>query len=160
MKVAPNTVASIEYVLRVEGEVVDSSPEGERILFLHGEGHALPPGLEGALAGKESGPLRITLAPDEAVGEYEPDKVFTAKRGEFPGDAKVEVGGEFYFEDEGGTPVAAKIISVDGDDVTLDSNPELAGKTLEYEVVIHEIREATDGEVEHGHVHGEGGVEH
>ncbi len=160
MKVAPNTVVSIEYVLRVEGEIVDSTPEGERILFLHGEGHVLPPGLEDSLSGREVGSFRVTLAPDEAVGEYDPGKVFTAKRGDFPGDAKVEVGEEFYFEDEGETPVAAKIISVDGDDITLDSNPELAGKTLEYEGIVHDVRAATDEEVEHGHVHGEGGVEH
>ncbi|MBA2691109.1 MAG: peptidylprolyl isomerase [Rubrobacter sp.] len=159
MKVAPNTVVAIGYVLRVEGEVVDSSPEGEKVFFLFGEGHVLPPGLEDALAGREAGSFRITLSPEEAVGAYDPDKVFAAKRADFPEDAKVEVGEEFYFEDEG-VPVAAKIISVDGDDVTLDANAELAGKVLEYEVVIHEVRAATDEEIEHGHVHGEGGVHH
>lgn len=160
MKVRPDTVVSIEYVLHVEGEVVDSSPEGERIFFLHGKGHVLPPGLEGALAGKEAGSFHMTLPPGEAVGDYDPGKVFAAKRRDFPDDAEVEVGKEFYFEDDGGVPVAAKIVSVDGDGITLDANPELAGKTLEYEVVIHGVREATAEEVGHGHVHGEGGVEH
>jgi FKBP-type peptidyl-prolyl cis-trans isomerase SlyD len=160
LKVRPDTVVSIEYVLHVEGDAVDSSPEGERIFFLHGKGHVLPPGLEAALAGREAGPFHITLSPEEAVGGWDPDKVFTAKRGDFPDDAKVEIGEEFYFEDDDGVPVAAKIISVEGHDITLDANPELAGKTLEYEGVIHGVRKATAEEAAHGHVHGEGGVEH
>lgn len=160
MKVAPDTVVSIEYILRVEGEAVDSTPEGERIFFLHGKGHVLPPGLENALEGRKAGEFRITLAPGDAVGEYDGERVFAAKRGDFPDDATVEIGEEFYFEDDEGKPVAARIIAVDGENITLDANPELAGKTLEYEGVVHEIRAATDEEVEHGHVHGEGGVEH
>lgn len=160
MKAAPDTIVSIEYILRVEGETVDSTPEGERIFFLHGKGHVLPPGLEDALAGKEAGAFRFSLSPKEGAGTYDPEKVFTAKRGDFPDDAEVEAGEEFYFEDDEGKPVAARIIAVDGENITLDANPELAGKTLEYEGVIHEVREATEEEVEHGHVHGEGGVEH
>ncbi len=160
MKVSPNTVVSIEYVLRARGEVVDSSPEGEKVFFLFGEGHALPSGLENALEGREAGSFRIALSPEDAVGEYDPEKVFAAKRVDFPDDAEIEAGEEFYFEDDDGIPVAARIVSVEGDDVSLDANPELAGKTLEYEGVIHEIRAASEEEVEHGHVHGEGGVEH
>ncbi len=159
MKVAPNTVVSIEYVLRVEGEgIVDSTPEGEKVLLLYGEGHVLPPGLEDSLAGRETGSFRIALA--DGAGAYDPKKVFAAKREDFPDDAKVKVGDEFYFEDDNGEPVTARIIFADGDDVTLDANLELAGKTLEYEGIIHDVREATEEEIKHGHVHGEGGVEH
>lgn len=160
MKVAPNTVVSIEYVLLIECEIVDSSPDGERAVFLHGHGHALPPGLEDALVGRGVGAFRIKLAPDAGAGEYDAGKVFTAKRRDFPEDAEVEVGEEFYSEDDGGTPVAARIVAMDGNEITLDANPELAGKTLEYDGVVHEVWAATEEEISHGHVHGEGGVEH
>jgi FKBP-type peptidyl-prolyl cis-trans isomerase SlyD len=160
MKIAANTVVAVEYVLLVEGEVADSTPEGEKFYFLYGEGHILPPGLEAALSGMEEGAFHLSLPPDEGAGEYDAGRVFTAKREDFPAGEDVAVGEYFYFEDDDGSPVAARVTSVDGDEVVLDANPELAGKTLEYDGVVHEVRAATEGEIEHGHVHGEGGVEH
>ena len=53
-----------------------------------------------------------------------------------------------------------RVTAVNGDLVTLDANPKWAGKTLEYSITIHAVREAEPEELEHGHVHGEGGVRH
>lgn len=155
-----NTVVRFEYVLRIDGEKADSSPDGEPVTVLCGHAPSRPPGLEAALLGRPPGYFRIVLPPERAAGAHDPLKVTTASRGEFPADARVEVGESFYATDEGGIPVTVRVVAVEGDRVTVDSNPEFAGKPLEYEGTIHSVREATPEEVDHGHVHGEGGVEH
>lgn len=160
MKVRPNTVVRMEYVLRVDGREADSSPEGESVTILHGHDYLLPPGLEERLLGLSPGPFRIQIPAGEIAGRHDPGKVMAVDRDEFPPDAVLEEGEEFYAEDEDGTPVIARVVDVEGKTVTVDTNPEYAGKTLEYEGVIHHVREAEPEEVDHGHVHGEGGVSH
>lgn len=160
MEVRPNTVVSFEYMLRVDGCVEDSTPEGEPVVVLHGHAHALPPGLEDVLLGLAPGPFRICVPPELAAGPHDPVKVVATSRGEFPHDAALEVGEEFYAGDEDGIPVTARVVSVEGERVTVDTNPRFAGKTLEYEGVVHHVREATPEEIDHGHVHGEGGILH
>ncbi len=160
MRIRPNVVVSLEYVLRVDGEDVDSSSEGEPVAILHGHARWLPPGLEDTLLGRTPGPFRISLTPEAAAGLRDPEKVLTAYKHDFPADAALVVDEEFHARDENGAAVTARIIAIKGDRVTVDTNPGLAGKTLEYEGVIHDVREATPEEIDHGHAHGEGGVHH
>lgn len=160
MEVRENTVVAFGYELRVDGEVVDASPEGEPETVLVGHAPGLPPGLEGALVGLSPGPFRVTLSPERGAGLHDPGKATVVGRGEFPEGSPVEEGEEFYALDEGGRPVSFRVVAVEGDRVSVDANPEYAGKTLVYEGVVHHVRDATPEEVDHGHVHGEGGVEH
>ena len=44
--------------------------------------------------------------------------------------------------------------------VTIDTNHPLAGKTLQFEFQVADVRAATDEEIEHGHAHGAGGHQH
>jgi len=160
LEVRKDTVVTFEYELRVDGEVVDASPEGEPVTVLVGHAPWLPQGLEGVLVGHVPGPFRVVLPPERGAGVHDPEKVAVVGREEFPEGSALEEGEEFYAQDAGGRPVAVRIVAVEGEEVTVDANPEYAGKTLEYEGVIHAVREATAEEVDHGHVHGEGGVEH
>ena len=48
----------------------------------------------------------------------------------------------------------------EGDEITIDGNHPLAGMELNFDVKIVEVREASDEEKEHGHVHGPGGHDH
>jgi len=160
LEVRTNRVVTFEYALRVDGERVDASPEGESVTVLVGHGPWLPAGLEEVLVGHEPGPFEAVVPPECGAGEHDPEKVRVVGRGEFPEGALVEEGGEFYARDDGGRPVAVRVVAVEGDRVTVDANPKLAGKELSYRGVIHAVREAMPEEIEHGHVHGEGGVEH
>ena len=51
-------------------------------------------------------------------------------------------------------------MEVSKSEVKLDFNDILAGKVLEFEGEILDVRPATPEELDHGHVHGPGGVEH
>ena len=57
-------------------------------------------------------------------------------------------------------PVSVAITGIYGDEVTVDGNHPLAGKTLHFKVEITDVREATVEECVHGHVHGAGGHHH
>jgi FKBP-type peptidyl-prolyl cis-trans isomerase SlyD len=52
------------------------------------------------------------------------------------------------------------ITEIDGDEVTIDFNHQMAGKTLRFVVEVIELRAASDDELAHGHVHGPGGHHH
>ncbi|HAR07805.1 MAG TPA: peptidylprolyl isomerase, partial [Cobetia sp.] len=68
-------------------------------------------------------------------------------------------GMQFQAQTQGG-PLMVTVTKVEGDTVTVDGNHPLAGETLNFDVQITNVREASAEELEHGHVHGEGGVEH
>lgn len=158
--VTENRVVKLEFALEVDGEIIDETLAGEPLVVLWGHAHALPPGLEEALEGCPEGEFQVSVPPERGVGSHHPEKVSQARLTDFPLGSMVAVGKEFLTRDGEGHPVGARVTAVEGEQVTVDSNPRLAGRTLAYTGLIHEIREATVEEIEHGHVHGEGGVEH
>ena len=74
----------------------------------------------------------------------------------FQGVESVEVGMAFVAQGEGGAQRQVRVTAVEGDDVTIDANHPLAGQTLHFEVEVVDVREATEQEIEHGHVHTDG----
>jgi FKBP-type peptidyl-prolyl cis-trans isomerase SlyD len=160
MKVGEKTVVSFAYVLRVDGQVVDRTDEGEIQTVLIGYAHGLPAGLEAALMGREVGSFSLSVPPEQGYGEYDASKRLEVRRSELPAGFDPQPGALLYAEDEAGKPISYRVSAVDGEQVTLDANPKWAGKTLEYSITIHKVREAEPEELEHGHVHGEGGVRH
>ena len=81
-------------------------------------------------------------------------------RNAFPEDANLIAGVSFQAQDEDGNPLIGTIAKVEGDTITVDFNHPLAGQTLNFDIEITEIRDATDEEKQHGHAHGPGGHEH
>jgi FKBP-type peptidyl-prolyl cis-trans isomerase SlyD len=57
-------------------------------------------------------------------------------------------------------PIQAVIVKIGRFNVDIDANHPLAGQTLTFDVEITDIRDATQEEIDHGHVHGPGGVSH
>jgi FKBP-type peptidyl-prolyl cis-trans isomerase SlyD len=154
MKIAPNQVVSIDYELKNDdGEVLDSSAGQEPLTYLHGTG-GLIPGLEKALEGKAAEEeLEVTIAPEEAYGEFDDTLVQKVTTAAFEGVEKVEPGMQFQAQGNNGELQSITIVAVEGDDVTIDANHPLAGQTLHFAVQIRNVREATDEEKDHGHAH-------
>lgn len=160
MNISDNSVASFHYTLTdSSGQVLDSSEGKEPLTYLHGVGNIIP-GLEKELAGKAVGDkLTVAVPAAEAYGERNEEMIQELPASMFTGVEKIEAGMEFHAQTEQGLQVV-RVQSVDGDTVTIDGNHPLAGVNLNFEVEITDVREATEEEKAHGHVHGAGGHEH
>jgi len=154
MSISNQLVASIHYTLKNDaGEVIDSSEGQEPLEYLHGAKNIVP-GLEKELDGKDIGDkISVVVPPQEAYGEYDANLIQELPKEMFGGVDEIEVGMEFHAQTEHGLQVVA-VKKVDPTTVTVDGNLPLAGETLHFEVEVVGIREATAGELEHGHIQG------
>ncbi|MGN5519586.1 peptidylprolyl isomerase [Halopseudomonas sp. Lyrl_26] len=161
MQIAANKAVSIDYTLTNDaGEVLDTSAGGEPLVYLHGAGNIIP-GLERELDGKQVGDeLKVTIEPEDAYGEFSADLVAVLGRNMFEGVDELEVGMQFHASAPDGGMQIVTITALDGDEVTVDGNHPLAGQRLTFEVKVAAVRDATEDEVAHGHIHGDGGVHH
>jgi FKBP-type peptidyl-prolyl cis-trans isomerase SlyD len=160
MQIAANAVVSIHYTLtNAAGEQLDSSAGQEPLAYLHGASNIIP-GLENALTGKAQGDkLSVTVEPEEGYGQVRDELVQDVDRANFEGIDVIEPGMQFMAQTPWGQqPVT--VVKVQDDVITLDGNHPLAGQTLNFDVEVVEVREATQEEIEHGHVHGAGGHQH
>lgn len=160
MQVAPNAVVSIHYTLTNDaGEKIDTSEGREPLAYLHGKGQIVP-GLEKELEGKAAGEkVQARVAPEEGYGEKIDAMVQDIPMDAFQGVESVEPGMQFQAQTENG-PLTVTVTKVEGDTATVDGNHPLAGETLNFDVEIVEVREASAEEIEHGHAHGAGGHQH
>lgn len=161
MKITKDSVVSLRYELfDSEGALLEKIEEP--VSYLHGGYDGIFPLVEEALHGKGVGDsCSITMQPDDAFGEYDHSLVEVEPRSSFP--KEVEVGMQF----EGGPESADDedyllytVVEVTDDEVTVDGNHPLAGKTLTFNCTVTGVRPATAEELEHGHVHGEDGHHH
>lgn len=160
MQISDNVVALIEYTLtNNQGEVLDSSVGGEPLGYIHGAGNIIP-GLERALVGKKAGDtLKVTVAPADGYGEKNEAMLQEVPREMFQGVDQIEVGMQFHAQTDHGMQVIT-VAKVTADTITVDGNHPLSGETLNFDVKVIEVRAATEEELEHGHVHGNGGHHH
>ncbi|TSA39361.1 MAG: peptidylprolyl isomerase [Methylococcaceae bacterium] len=156
MQVADNIAVTIHFTLTDDdGEIIDSSIGEEPMTYLHGSGQVIT-GLEKALPGKAVGEkFTIRIEPEEAYGVFSEDRIEVIPRDMFDEGDVIEVGMQFE-ADVAENPAIITIVAVEGDNVTIDSNHPLADVALTFEVEIIGLRPATEEELEHGHVHGEG----
>ena len=159
MQIAQDTVVSIDYTLTNDaGEVLDSSKGAEPLDYIHGTGQIIP-GLENALVGKQKGDaFKVRLEARDAYGERDESRTMTATKAQFGGEDP-EVGLQVRTDGPGGGQVL-RIVSVEGDVVTLDGNHPLAGVPLTFDVTVVGVRAATKQELKHGHAHGPHGHDH
>jgi FKBP-type peptidyl-prolyl cis-trans isomerase SlyD len=154
LTVQDGQIVSMDYTLHVDGEIVDASEENEPLEFLQGAGNIIP-GLESALYGMSIGESkRVAVMPGDGYGELDPEAFADIVRSDFPAEIPLEKGVEIEMSDQDGNPMYARIDSFDAETVKLDFNHPLAGKTLNFEVKVVALREASAEEIEHGHAHG------
>ncbi|HAI59497.1 MAG TPA: peptidylprolyl isomerase [Xanthomonadaceae bacterium] len=159
MKIEKDHVVRLHYtVAEAGGEAIESSRERAPLAVLIGH-NAIIPGLEAALLGRAAGDtFEVTVEPGEAYGERRPGLVQRIPRKHFK-NQRLEVGMQIVVPTQmGPRPVTVEKIGLSVVDV--DLNHPMAGKSLSFHVEVVDVREATADEKDHGHVHGEGGVEH
>lgn len=159
MQIGKNMVVALNYELfDVDGNLIEKTDTP--ITYLHGgyDGIFLP--VEQALDGQGVGDARrVRLEPEDAFGEYDAELVQVEPRSKFP--SNLAVGMQF----EGRTDRSADVLlytvtDVADDQVVVDGNHPLAGRTLEFSCVVADVRTATAEEIQHGHAHGEHGHHH
>ncbi len=148
-----NLVVSMHYKLTDDdGNVLDGSKD-EPLAYLHGAGNIIP-GLEKALVGKVAGDnLQVRVEPAEGYGEVKPELVQTIDKSAFQGVSAIEAGMTFEAQGSNGAAQRIEVKKVEGDAVTIDANHPLAGVSLNFDLKIVEVREATKEELAHGHTH-------
>jgi FKBP-type peptidyl-prolyl cis-trans isomerase SlyD len=160
MQVSAQKVVLIHYTLTDEaGEVLDSSEGQEPLAYIHGQGNIIP-GLEAALAGKAAGDkVKVTIPPEEAYGPSDEYLIQTVPIDAFHGVDEILPGMQFHTETPDGVQMVT-VVKVEGEEVILDGNHPMSGLTLNFDVEVTEVRDATAEELSHGHVHGPGGHHH
>jgi FKBP-type peptidyl-prolyl cis-trans isomerase SlyD len=153
-------VVSIHYTLKDDqGNILDTSEGKDPLTYLHGANNVIV-GLENAIEGKKTGDtFSVSIEPTEAYGEKDEAKKQVLERSMF-GEHEVQVGQQFHAADPEGNSIVVTVTNIDGDDIVIDGNHPLAGLTLNFDVEIVDVREASEEEISHGHVHGEGGHHH
>lgn len=152
--VQDDVVVSITYVLTVDDQEIDRAEKVDPLDYLHGAENIVP-GLEAALTGKKIGDkISVTLSPDDAYGMYDDDDVEEVPLEDLDIPVEeLEIGMPMEVEDEDGFFYQAFLREINDDAVILDFNHPLAGKTLSYDAEVVGLREATEQELDHGHVH-------
>lgn len=160
MQVSAQKVVFIHYTLTDDdGEVIDSSEGHAPLAYIHGAGNIIP-GLESALLGKSVGDaFKVSIPPEDAYGVRDDSLVQPVPRQAFHGVDEIEPGMQFHADSPGGGQLVT-VVDVQGDTVILDGNHPMSGLTLNFDVQVTEIRDATPEELAHGHVHGAGGHHH
>ncbi len=162
MPIEKNKVIAFHYVLRNEqGDQVEASSSDEPMVYLHGNYRNVLPALEEALAGQDKGDeLSVTLPPEKAYGlrqegsmQRVPIKHLLTKHKRYQPGMTVKVNTK-----EG--PRDVMVVKAGRFNLDVDTNHPLAGQTVTFDIQVHDIRDATPEEIQHGHSHGWAGHGH
>ncbi len=160
MQIAQNSVAAFHYTLTDDkGQVVDSSEGRDPLSYLHGSGQIVP-GLEKQMEGRKVGDRFIAeVAPEEGYGVHHPELMQEVPKEAFQGVESIQPGMQFQGRGPQGE-INVTVSKIEGDKVFIDGNHPLAGQTLRFAIEVTDVRAANEEELQHGHVHGEGGHHH
>lgn len=157
MKIAKHNVVTMHYAVSdSEGTLIDSSYEDKPMAIIQGTGYLIP-GLDDALVDHAAGDkFEVSVACEQAYGERHDDYVQTVPKELLAGVEDLSVGTQLRATTDDGEQTVI-VIDVQDEEITVDGNHPLAGLDLSFDVEILEVREATEEELAHGHVHAEGG---
>jgi FKBP-type peptidyl-prolyl cis-trans isomerase SlyD len=161
MAIAANKVVTMNFVLTDDdGNVLDATDKDGPFSYLSGNNMVLPK-LEEAVSGMIIGTKKnLRLEAADAYGVYNEQIVQVVGKENFPKDFELEVGMSYVASNPDGAQMPFVITEVRDEDVTIDFNHPLAGKNLNFDIELLDIRDATSEELAHGHVHGPGGHHH
>jgi len=164
MSISANKVVSFHYRLsEVDGGLLEESYGAEPTLYLHGHNNLLE-ALEEAMDGKGQGDkVSVAITPEQGYGERKDGAIQRIPIKHLTDHEKIKnrlkPGMKVAVNTQNG-PWEAIVLKVGKFNVDIDSNHPLAGKHLNFEIEITEVRDATKEELQHGHAHGVGGHHH
>ena len=150
MKISQNAVVEFSYELEVDGQIVDQAPKERPLDYIHGTGGLLPK-LEEHIEGMEPGDsFEITLAPEDAYGEVDPQRVIDLPKAAFEVNGEIREdllipGNVIPMLNSMGAVIPGKVLEVTEESVKMDLNHQMAGKTLHFKGEVLTVREATEG---------------
>jgi FKBP-type peptidyl-prolyl cis-trans isomerase SlyD len=155
-----NSVVLMDYTVKDdEGNLIDTSAGQDPLAFILGMGNIIP-GLERAFIGKKKGDsFQVRVKPEEGYGERDEALVEVVPRTQFSGIKDLRPGMQLQAQTDDEVMVVT-VVKLTEREVTVDANHPLAGKTLNFDVAVVDVRTATQEELAHGHVHGVGGHHH
>ncbi len=164
MQIEKDKVVTVHYrVSEPQGSVIEDSHDDEPLIYLHGY-NAMVQALEAAMLGKTEGD-KVSMTVENAYGEREENQQqrvsinHIIREGKSKLKLKLKPGMMVYLDTkQGSRPVTVVKVGLKFADV--DTNHPYAGKRLQFDVEVLKVRNATADEISHGHVHGEGGVQH
>jgi FKBP-type peptidyl-prolyl cis-trans isomerase SlyD len=168
MKIGKDKVVTLTYVLRYNdnnGDIIQEVKEDRPFVHLFGNGTLLPK-FEANLDGKSpDDEFAFGLEPEDGYGAFTDEAIIELDMSIFEKDGKVDdelvkVGNMITMQDQEGNPIDGRVLEIKTDKVVMDFNHPLAGKKLHFSGKIIDVRDATDDELSHGHVHGPGGHHH
>ncbi|MFN3589410.1 MAG: peptidylprolyl isomerase, partial [Spirosomataceae bacterium] len=173
MEIAENTVVSLTYELYIDAEednqdemeIVEVVGEDDPMVFIHGMS-GLPPVFEEKLRGLTAGDsFHFTIESQDGYGDVDVEAIVNLPKEIFMVDGQIaedilQIGNFVPFNNEENEPITGRIADIGEEYVIVDFNHPLAGKEMHFDGKIVGVRAATPEELDHGHVHGPGGVNH
>lgn len=146
-----------------QGNAIETNRDASPMAYLHGH-HGMLAAIESELEGKSAGDtLSITLSPDQAHGERQPDSEIRVPmkhlQGLPKGQRSWKAGMIAVVKTEQGMRQVT-VVKPGLKMATIDTNHPLAGQTLTYDIEVVDVRDASAEEIAHGHAHGVGGHHH
>lgn len=164
MQITKDCVVTFHYRLSdTEGQELESSKGGDPVAYLHGHGNIIK-GLEKSLENRESGDVfTASVSPEEGYGPRNENATQRVPIKHLLGDkkslSKLRPGMVVTINTEDGQRQVV-VIKAGKFNVDVDTNHPLAGKTLNFDIEVDDVRKATEEELAHGHAHGIGGHHH
>lgn len=168
MKVGKDKVVTLTYTLRfddVNGEIIQKVDIDRPFVHLFGNGTLLPvfeANIDGCEPEKDFG---FALTPQEGYGEFTEEAIIELEKSIFEKEGKVDdellkIGNMITMQDQEGRPIDGRVLEIKDEKVIMDFNHPLAGKNLHFSGKVIDVRDASEEELSHGHVHGDGGHQH
>jgi peptidylprolyl isomerase len=131
----------VHYTGKLEsGEVFDTSKEREPFEFTVGAGNVIP-GFEKGVVGMSAGQSKtVTVPPEDGYGPTRDELVIEVNKTDFPEHITPEVGQRLQMRRPDGNNVNVVVSNIAGENVTLDANHPLAGKTLVFEIELLDVK--------------------
>ena len=159
MRIAKDTAVTLRYkILSDKGKLIEEARQP--MVYLHGGYQNTLPKIEEAMEGRARGyRTTLKLAAPDAFGTRDESLVKTVPRSSLPGTPKVGA----QFRGQTGTnqsEVVFRVTRFEGDSAVMDGNHPLAGRAVQFDLTVMDIRAASEEEIEHRHVHGAHGHHH